>query len=95
MDNLYYYIQIAHQHMRRTGIRMKHLIYGNIMRNDKIFKKYFVGGFTHFIVPITLMYIAEDILDNYEKTRGRFIGVAQKRREDKKRKEEEKNNKLK
>lgn len=95
MDNLYYYIQIAHQHMRRTGIRMKHLISGNIMRNDKIFKKYFVGGFTHFIVPITLMYIAEDILDNYEKTRGRFIGVAQKRREDKKRKEEEKNNKLK
>jgi hypothetical protein len=92
MDHLYYYIQIAHQHMRRTGIRMKHLISGNIMRNAEIFRKYFVGGFTHFIVPISMMYIAEDILDNYEKTRGRYIGVAQKRREDKKRKEEEKKN---
>jgi hypothetical protein len=93
IDTLYEYIRVAHQHMRRTGIRMKHLISGHMMRNEEIFKKYFAGGFTRFIVPITMMYIAEDLLDNHEKTRGRYKGVAQQRREAKKRQKDEKNKK--
>lgn len=80
---IHHLIQFAHQHLRRTGIRKKHLISGHMMRNKKIFHKLFTMGFKDFIIPVTRMKSAEEKLHLYESTRGRYVGVAQQRRKDK------------
>jgi len=95
--DLFDYVQWAHQHMRRTGIRMKHYITGNVLRNPRLFQKLINAGFTNFIIPRTLIRMAEDLNENHEKTRGRYKGVAVARREKKRikelqKKEAEKNN---
>ncbi|MFA6800716.1 MAG: hypothetical protein WCR19_01255, partial [Acholeplasmataceae bacterium] len=77
------YVLDAHQHMRRNGIRMKHLIGGNVLRKKFIFQKLINSGFTHFIIPLSSIRLGEEIVSNHERTRGRFIGVSQKRRMEK------------
>lgn len=80
---IHHLIQFSHQHLRRTGIRKKHLISGHMMRNKAIFHKLFTMGFKDFIIPVTRMKSAEEKLHLYESTRGRYIGVAQQRRKNK------------
>lgn len=87
---LFTYIQQSHQHMRRTGIRLPHLISGNMIRNERLFQKLINMGFTQFIIPLSQIRLAEKLVSNHEATRGRYIGVAQKRREAKKAKEKDK-----
>ena len=88
-EEMFLDVQYTHQHMRRTGIRLRHLISGNMMKDALIFQKFINMGFTNFIVPMTRIRLAEKLILNHEHTRGKFKGVAQKRREAKKRKEEQ------
>lgn len=90
---LFTYIQQSHQHMRRTGIRLPHMISGNMIRNERLFQKLINMGFTQFIIPLSQIRLAEKLVANHEATRGRYVGVAQKRREAKKAKEKNKEKK--
>jgi len=87
---MYHYLQTAHQHLRRTGIRKKHLILGHMMSNEEVFHKLFTMGFKDFVIPVTLMNKLKHELIRYENTRGKFIGVAAERKRKKKQKQNKK-----
>jgi len=87
---MHHYLQTAHQHLRRTGIRKKHLISGHMMRNEEVFHKLFTMGFKDFVIPVTLMNKLKHELIHYENTRGKFIGVAAERKRKKKQKQNKK-----
>ncbi len=92
-DELFNYLQYAHQHMRRTGIRLRHLISGNMLTNKEVFQRFINAGFINYIVPLSNIRLAESLLSHYEETRGRFKGVAKRRREAREKKQKEQSHK--
>ncbi len=88
-EELFVYLQYAHQHMRRTGIRLRHFISGNMLTNRDIFLRLINAGFSNYIVPISNIRLSEELLMNYESSRGRYVGVSKRRRDAKEKKEKE------
>lgn len=73
-------MHLAHQFYRKNGIRMLQIMYGVILRDPFFLRKFFNKGFKHFIIPLSTLKMAEDVLYTYESTRGKYVGVHAKRK---------------
>lgn len=72
-------LQGAHQYFRRNGIKLLHIVSGNILRQPEILRKFIKKGFKHFCIPLSYIKIAEKVLYEHESTRGLHVGVHAKR----------------
>ncbi len=70
-------IRELHQHLRSFTMQVKHIVSGNCLTNPWIFKKLINSGFTHFAVPVNQIRKLEKMLEQYENTRGFYIGYAE------------------
>ena len=73
-------MHLAHQFYRKNGIRMLQIMYGFILREPFFLKKFINKGFKHFIIPLSTLKMAEEVLFTHESTRGKYIGVHAKRK---------------
>lgn len=68
-------LQLAHQFYRKNGVRKLHIISGFILRDPFYLRKFINKGFKHFIISLGHLKSAEEVLYQYESTRGKYIGV--------------------
>lgn len=73
-------MHLAHQFYRKNGIRMLQIMYGFILRDPFFLRKFINKGFKHFIIPLSTLKMAEEVLYTHESTRGKYIGVHAKRK---------------
>lgn len=73
-------LQMTHQFYRKNGIRMLHMMAGHILRDPFYLKKFITKGFKHFVIPLKTLRMAENILFNYESSRGKYVGVHAERK---------------
>ncbi len=59
---------------------MLQIMYGFILRDPFFLRKFFNKGFKHFIIPLSTLKMAEEVLYIYESTRGKYKGVHAKRK---------------
>lgn len=71
----------SHQYYRRTGIRVLHFVEGNILKDPKILRKFMNKGFKHFIIPISYVKKAGEVLFAKESIKGKYKEVYAKRKE--------------
>ncbi len=79
MMEVWHDLQNAHQYFRRNGIRLLHIVSGNVLRQPLILRKLIKKGFKHFAIPLSYIRVAEEVLFEHESTRGLYVGVHQKR----------------
>ncbi len=65
----------AHQYFRRNGIRMKHFVAGNVLKNEKFLKKLIAKGFKHFVIPLSHIKKSGQVIYDKEERRGEYVGV--------------------
>lgn len=69
----------AHQYFRRTGIKLLHFVSGHILRDPLFLRKLMNRGFKHFVIPMSYIKKAGEVLYQVESTRGAYAGVHAKR----------------
>ncbi|BCR35327.1 putative PEP-binding protein [Mariniplasma anaerobium] len=73
----------AHQYFRRTGIKLLHFVQGNILKDPKILRKFMNKGFKHFIIPLSHIKKAGEVLFAKESVKGKYKDVYAKRKKKK------------
>jgi hypothetical protein len=73
----------SHQYYRRTGIRLLHFVEGNILKDPKILRKFMNKGFKHFIIPLSYVKKAGEVLFEKESIKGKYKDVYAKRKKKK------------
>ncbi|MBN2838504.1 MAG: hypothetical protein JXM74_07075 [Fusobacteriaceae bacterium] len=73
-------LHLTHQFYRKNGIRMLHMMAGQILRDPFYLRKFMNKGFKHFIIPLSNLKIAEEVLHQYESSRGKYAGVHAERK---------------
>jgi signal transduction protein with GAF and PtsI domain len=74
----------SHQYYRRTGIKVLHFVEGNILKDPKILRKFMNKGFKHFIIPLSYIKKAGEVLFMKESIKGKYKEVYAKRKKTKK-----------
>lgn len=70
----------SHQYYRRTGIKVLHFVEGNILKDPKILRKFMNKGFKHFIIPLSYIKKAGEVLFMKESVKGKYKEVYAKRK---------------
>lgn len=73
----------SHQYYRRNGIRLLHFVEGNILKDPKILRKFMNKGFKHFIIPLSYIKKAGEVLFEKESIKGKYKDIYAKRKKKK------------
>lgn len=68
-----------HQYFRSYMLQKIHIVAGNVLSNPDIFQKLLKSGFRDFTIRQSEIKLVEQVLAEYNETRGNYIGVAAER----------------
>lgn len=74
-------VKDAHKHFQSYGSELKHIISGQMIKNKTIFNKLLKMGYRDFSIPLGEIKGLQTTLKDYIDRRGRFIGVAARRKQ--------------
>ncbi|MCK9236284.1 MAG: putative PEP-binding protein [Acholeplasmataceae bacterium] len=80
----------SHKDFRKNGVKLLHYVAGRHLEQEEILRRFINSGFVNFCFQISKARLVEEVLFNYESTRGRYVGVHKQRKEAAKAKKEKK-----
>jgi hypothetical protein len=75
-------LKSIHQYYREYGVKKRHIAVGHcIGKNPRILYTLINSGFREFAIPPKYFAQSKEVIDTHVRTRGRFVGVAARRKE--------------